>query len=200
MVSAENVPVKCSCWSPLMTLPPSWIDIRRPMLLCRQMLLDFAEAFDKVPYHHLLKKLKYYNLDNNVVGWVSSFLTGQTQRVVVDGYTSSEAAVLSGVPEGTVLGILLFLVFINDIIQVSSSSIHLFADDCLVHCDICSKSDCSALQSDLENLVQWSKTLGMEFDISKCNILSITNATKTRSNTSIPWTTRPSRPRTAQNI
>ena len=130
-----------------------------------------------MPHHRLLRKLKYYNLDNSVVRWVSSFLTGRTQRVVVDGNTSSEAAVLSGVPQGTVLGTLLFLVFINDIIQGSSSSIRLFADVCLVNREIRSKSDCSALQSDLDNLVHWSKTWGMEFNISKCNILSVTNAT-----------------------
>ena len=143
-------------------------------------VLDFAKAFDKVPHHPLLRKLKYYNLDKNVVGWVSSFLTGRTQIVVVDDYTSSEAAVLSGVPQGTVLGPVLFLVFMNDIIQGSSSSIHLFADDCLAYHEIRSKWDCSALQSDLDNLVQWSKTWGMEFNISKCNILSVTNATKNK--------------------
>ena len=108
-------------------------------------VLDFAKAFDEVPHHRLLKKLKYYNLDNNVVGWASSFLTGRTQRVVVDGHTSSEVAELSGVPLGTVLGPLLFLVFIYGIIQGSSSSIRLFVDDCLVYREICSKSDCSAL-------------------------------------------------------
>ena len=114
------------------------------------------------------------------MGWVSTFLTGHTQKVVVDGYTSSEAAVLSGVPQGTVLGPLLFLVFINDIIQGSSSSFRLFVDDCLVYREIRSKSNCSALQRDLDNLVQWSKTWGMEFNISKCNILSVTNATKNK--------------------
>ena len=106
--------------------------------------------------------------------------TGRTQGVVVGGYTSSEAVVLSGVPQGTVLGPLLFLVFINDIIQGSSSPIRLFADDCLVYREIRSKSDCSVLQSDLDNLVQWSKTWGMEFNINKCNILYVTNTTKNK--------------------
>ena len=143
-------------------------------------VLDFVKAFDKVPHHGLLSNLKYYNLDNNVVGLVLSFLTGHTQRVVVDACTSSEAAALSGVPQGTVRGPLLFLVFINDIIQESSSSIGLFVDDCLMHHEIRSKSDCSALQSDLDNLIQWSKTWGMEYKISKCNILSVTNASRNK--------------------
>ena len=72
--------------------------------------------------------------------------------------------------------VLVFLVFI----QGSSSSICLFADDCLVYREIRSKLDCSALQSDLDNLVQWSKTWGMEFNISKCKILSVTNVIKTK--------------------
>ena len=117
---------------------------------------------------------------HNVVGLVLSFLTGRTQRVEVDACTSSEAAALSGVPQGTVRGPLLFLVFINDITQESSSSIRLFVDDCLMHHEIRSKSDCSALHSDLDNLIQWSKTWGMEYKISKCNILSVTNATKNK--------------------
>ena len=78
--------------------------------------LDFLKAFDKVPHHRLLLKLKYYNLDSHVIGWVESFLSSHTQTVVVDGFTSQEAPVLSGVLQGTVLGSLLFLVFINDIV------------------------------------------------------------------------------------
>jgi len=66
--------------------------------------LDFSKAFDKVQHHRLLLKLKYYNLDSHVIGWVESFLSSRTERVVVDGFTSQEAPVLSGVPQGTVLG------------------------------------------------------------------------------------------------
>ena len=92
-------------------------------------VLDFANAFDKVPHRRLLVKLKHYNLNQQVIGWIKSFLSSRTQRVVVDGYISQEAPVLSGVPQGTVLGPLLFLIFINDITENVSSPIRLFADD-----------------------------------------------------------------------
>ena len=91
---------------------------------------------------------------------------------------SQEAPVLSGVPQGTVLGPLLFLIFINDITENLSSPIRLFADDCLIYREIRSPSDCSLLQKDLDTLVKWSKTWGMMFNIKKCNVISITNAIK----------------------
>jgi len=140
--------------------------------------LDFVKAFDKVPHRRLLVKLKHYNLNQQVIGWIESFLSSRRQRVVVDGYMSQEAAVLSGVPQGTILSLLLFLIFINDITENVSSPIHLFADDYLIYREIKSPSDCSLLQKDLDTLVKWSKTWGMMFNIKKCNVISITNAIK----------------------
>ena len=116
-------------------------------------VLDFAKAFDKVPHHRLLRKLRHYNIDSNVIGWIASFLSNRTQKVVVDSYESSVAPVLSGVPQGTVLGPLLFLIFINDISANLSSTIRLFADDCLVYRKIKSTTHCDALQEDLNKLV-----------------------------------------------
>ena len=143
-------------------------------------VLDFAKAFDKVPNQRLIKKLQFYNLDQKVVGWIQSFLSKRTQSVVVDGHTSTSAPVLSGVPQGTVLGPLLFLLFINDIANNVTSSIRLFADDCLVYRETRKKEECELLQKDLDELVSWSKTWGMAFNVKKCNIVSITNAKKNR--------------------
>ena len=143
-------------------------------------VLDFAKAFDKVPHQRLIDKLKYYNLHPSVVGWTKSFLSDRTQSVVVDGHTSAEAPVLSGVPQGTVMGPLLFLIFINDIANNVDSKIRLFADDCLLYKKIATTEDCNLLQKDLDTLVEWSKTWGMAFNVKKCNVLSITNKTKNR--------------------
>ena len=115
-------------------------------------VLDFAKAFDKVPHHRLLQKLKQYNLDNDVIWWVESFLSSRNQRVVVDGFTSKEAPVMSSVPQGTVLGPLLFLIFINDIASETSWSIRLFADDCLLYREVRMHADCHMLQQDLDKL------------------------------------------------
>ena len=96
----------------------------------------------------------------------------------MDGYSSEESPVLSGVPQGSVLGPVLFLIFINDIADSLSSFVRLFADDCLLYREIKTKEDQMLLQNDLDKLTEWSKTWGMEFNVKKCNVLSVTLKTK----------------------
>ena len=95
------------------------------------ILLDFSKAFDKVPHHRLLHKLDYYGARENTWKWVQDFLSKRMQKVVLDRVTSSCADVISGVPQGTVMGPLLFLTFINDLPEHIPSDVRLFADDCL---------------------------------------------------------------------
>ena len=140
-------------------------------------VFDFVKAFDKVPHHRHFRKLKDFNLDNKVIAWIDSFLSCRFLRVAVDDHASREASVLSGVPQGTVLGPMLILIFINDIARDTSSSIRLFADDCILYREVRNEQHCLALQHDLDKLVAWSKTGGMEFNVRKCNIISVTNAT-----------------------
>merc|ERR1711923_386122 len=137
-------------------------------------VLAFSKAFDKVPHERLIQKLNHCNLHPNTVEWIRSFLTDRSQRVVVDGHTSDEKPVLSGVPQGSVLGPILFLIFINDISDSIDSFLRLFADDCLLYREIKTREDQDMLQKDLDTLVKWAKKWGMEFNIKKCNILSIT--------------------------
>ncbi len=115
---------------------------------------DLSKAFDTVPHQQLLAKLDHYGVSGNVLNWVKSFLVKRTQSVVVEGARSREEAVPSGVPQVTVLGPLLFILYINDL----PSQVHqdtrcrLFADDCLVYHAIHSEKDQVILQQDLRNL------------------------------------------------
>ena len=139
------------------------------------ILLDFAKAFDKVPRKRLLLKLDHYGIRGSTLAWVDAFLSDRSQCVVVDGQKSDSAPVLSGVPQGSVLGPLLFLVYINDLPECVSSSASLFADDTLLYRQISSPEDSAALQADLTALEDWEHKWLMAFNPSKCEVLHITN-------------------------
>ena len=104
------------------------------------ILLDFAKAFDKVAHRRLLHKLESIGIVRNTLGWIGSFLSDRDQTVVLEGESSEKRAVTSGVPQGTGLGPLLFLAYINDRPDcVTSSTTRLFADDCLIYKEIHSR-------------------------------------------------------------
>ena len=90
---------------------------------------DFQKAFDSVPYRRLLAKLESYGIQNKTLAWLKSFLIGRKQRVKIKGTTSAWTEVLSGVPQGSVLGPLLFILYINDITDNIKCEAFLYADD-----------------------------------------------------------------------
>jgi len=112
------------------------------------ILLDFS---NKVPYHLLLTKHQHYGICGNILNWITDFLHNRTQCVICGGATSKPINVTSGVPQGSVLGPLLFLVYINDISTNISSLCRLFADDCILYREINSPTDAKMLQEDLKN-------------------------------------------------
>ena len=114
-------------------------------------VLDFAKAFDKVPHRRLMNKLRTYGIGGDVANWIRAFLNERTQRVVVDSCKSDSAAVMSGVPQGTVMGPLSFLLYINDLPSVvdPGTTVCLFADYCLIYRQIRSIEDHIQLQKDL---------------------------------------------------
>ena len=119
------------------------------------IFLDFSKAFDKVSHNKLLQKLKHYGVRGEIHSWIRSFLSSRTQTVVMDREKSTPCEVLSGVPQGTVLGAILFLIYINDIVDGVQSNINLFADDCALYRRIDSQEDCRIVQEDLSLLHKW---------------------------------------------
>ena len=142
------------------------------------VVLDFSKAFDKVPHKRLMAKLHNYGIKSPTHNWIESFLVNRKQRVVVDGEESEWADVQSGVPQGTVLGPILFLAFINDLPDSVKANTRLFADDCVVYRSVKSDEDCEALQSDLAHLEEWERKWCMHFNPDKCNTISITRKKK----------------------
>ena len=118
------------------------------------IIMDFAKAFGKVPHRRLLHKLEYYGIRGSTHKWINSWLSGRTQQVVLDGQTSDPVPVLSGVLQGSVLGPVLFLIFINDLPDNIRSSVRLFAD--------------------LTSLGQWEADWQMKFNVAKCHSMRVT--------------------------
>ena len=136
-------------------------------------ILDFSKAFDTVPHDRLLHKIHQYGIRGNIHKWLTSFLTERQMRVQLEGEFSSHTSVDSGVPQGTVLGPILFLCHINDLPDAVSSQVRLFADDCLLYREINTYKDHDILQKDLKQLEEWASNWGMRFNAKKCYILSL---------------------------
>ena len=138
------------------------------------IVMDFAKAFDKVPHKRLLYKLDFYGIRGSTHKWVDSWLSERSQKVVLDGCASDPVPVLSGVPQGSVLGPVLFLIFINDLPDNIRSSVRLFTDDCVLYRNIKSPLDCQILQDDLNSLAKWEMDWQMKFNVSKCHSMRVT--------------------------
>ena len=135
--------------------------------------LDFAKAFDKVPHRRLLQKLEAYGIKGKTLGWIEAFLSDRTQRVLVNGNKSKLGKVISGVPQGSVIGPLLFVVYINDLPGKVESNIYLFADDTKIAKSVSTAEDALYLQDDLNRLFEWSKDWLLEFNFDKCHVLTL---------------------------
>ena len=141
-------------------------------------VLDFSKAFEKVLHERLLQKIEHYGIRGNELGWIKAFLNNRSQAVVVDGAMSQSSPVTSGVPQGSVVGPVLFLLYINDIGLNTTSSLKLFADDCLLYRVIKSQDDVRMFQQELDRLNYWATKWQMAFNVSKCHVMRITNARK----------------------
>jgi len=136
-------------------------------------VLDFSKSFDKFPHKRLIYKLHHFGIRGPLSSWIESFLTNHSQSVVCEGKGSNPAQVTSGVPQGTVLGPLLFLLYVNDLPNTLKSSIRLFADDALLYGIISSDVDGDQLQTDLKKLEVWQNKWQVSFNPAKCKTICL---------------------------
>jgi hypothetical protein len=143
------------------------------------VFLDFSKAFDSVCHTRLSEKLKGYGINGTLLQWFGSYLKDRKQVVVIEGCCSREVDVLSGVPQGSILGPILFLLYINDMPRVVSlpGKIALYADDAKLYMKIQTINDCIKLQEQLNKLSEWSKKWKLDFNASKCKVMRISRRT-----------------------
>ena len=141
------------------------------------ILLDLSKAFDKVPHVRLLHKIDYYGIRGTAHSWIKDLLTDRSQRVVLDGCTSHTSSVLSGVPQCSVVGPLLFLLFINDLPNGLStqSTVRLFADDCIMYRKISSADDAKCLQGLRCTSGMGSRLADAIPSAQKCQVMHVSN-------------------------
>lgn len=136
--------------------------------------LDIKKAFDTVPHNRLMMKLKAYGMGDQLVYWIKALLNRRKQKVVVRGSSSEWKDVVSGVPQGSVIGPLLFVIYINDLPDNIESSVYMFADDTKCFKEIGSSGDQGSLQRDLDRLQSWSVDWLLEFHPAKCKVMTVT--------------------------
>ena len=140
------------------------------------ILLDFSKAFDKVNHPKLIWKLHQYGIRSHVLRWIQAFLGNRSQSVVVGGEESDSVPVCSGVPQGSVFGPILFLIYINDLPDTITTKVRLFADDTALYLTIEGEKDSATLHHDLGKLSVWERQWDMEFNPSKCQVIQVTGS------------------------
>ena len=145
--------------------------------------MDFKKAFDSVPHRRLLSKLNSYGIANPLLGWIEQFLSGRYQRVCIHNSESKLQHVTSGIPQGSVLGPILFVIYINDLPDVISSYAFMFADDTKLYRPITCTIDPTVLQSDLDSLQDWSSKWLLMFHPDKCKSMTVCKSTSCQAST-----------------
>ncbi len=155
----------------LLVIEEEWVDILEEDYPMDVIYLDFKKAFDYIPHQRLLRKLQAYGIEGKILTWISSLLTGRRQRVVYDGEKSEWSDVESGIPQGSVLGPVLFVLFINDLPSVVQSIMKIFADDTKVNNCVKDNKGLEELQSNIDNMAESGIKWQLPFNIWKCKSL-----------------------------
>ena len=166
------------CYSTSSAATPvcSWFSFLEKGDLVDVIFLDFAKAFDKVSHRHLLYKLQCSCIQGHLFSWFHDCLSDCTQRVIIGGHSSEWMKVSSGVPQGIILGPLLFLLCINDFPLNVSCTTELFADDSVLYRNITSVDDCVEFQGDLLSVASWCDLWKVTLKPEKCKALHVTKS------------------------
>ena len=162
-----------SCLTNLLETFESWTEDVDKGYSVDVIFLDFQKAFDKVPKKRLLQKLSAYGIEGKVLCWIEDFLSDRRMRIMVRGEYTEWVDVISGLPQGSVLGPILFLIYVNDIPEMVNCSIKMFADDTKLFRTVKSIDDCNILQNDLDTLSQWTNEWLLSFNVDKCKVMHI---------------------------
>ena len=164
-----------STTSALLAATDHWHKLLNSGLDLCVVFFDFSKAFDMVPHKPLLQKLKDIKVHRYILKWLTHYLCMRRQYVCVNGCSSTILPVHSGVPQGSILGPLLFIVYINDItmVQLSDGTMSLYADDIMLYRPIRSPVDYHSLQLDIDNLCAWTNENFMKFNASKCKFMVV---------------------------
>ena len=164
---------KRSCTTNLLATIDAWTLALDKGSSIDAIYLDFSKAFDSVPHLRLIEKLKGYGICGNLLKWITDFLIGRKQRVCVNGCFSEWIPVTSGVPQGSCLGPILFVLFINDMPEVIQSICQMYADDSKLFSEVDDETSKRKLQDDLENVIDWAEKWQMKFNADKCHIVHL---------------------------
>lgn len=173
---------KRSCQTQLFELTTDLHECLHKLQFTDAIFIDFSKAFDRVPHKRLMQKINCLKLDVNTTSWINEFLCGRSQKVIINNNLSSSCCVKSGVPQGSVLGPLLFLIYINDIGKDITSTIRLFDDDCIIYRQIDTPDDVFILQSDLNTLAEWCNVWKMEINTDKTKLMTFSSKPNTSVN------------------
>jgi hypothetical protein len=162
-----------SCITNLLAAMDDWTNAMDHGHCVHVCYLDMAKAFDRVDHELLLSKLQKYGISGKLLEWLRDYLDDRSMHVRVDGSLSKRISAPSGVPQGSVLGPILFLLYVDDIPKLVRCRINLFADDIKIWSEIRNVDDCLLLQRDLDNLYDWSVRNRLPFNLKKCTMLQL---------------------------
>ena len=160
--------------SPLLFATHDWSCYLDKGLSVAAVFFDLSKAFDKVPHCQLLSALANVGVSGSLLNWFRSYLSNRSQRVVLDGYTSEVHPVTSGVPQGSILGPLLFSIYVNSLTKIplcQDSTMIMYADDIVLYKPITSSCDVDALQSDINKVAEWISNAGLCLNANKSKVV-----------------------------